>query len=147
LHLRWLRVHDGAGLSRRVLMDRPGFSRGNRDLLELRQASDRGARREEQKSVLDMIDQRNLVIPGHPLWDSFVQVLGGPDACNCRRKNGKTLWTCKGGRDKTFATMILTKMGVQGEYLKATLDYFEKHGGYCDCEILFNVDGEFRQRA
>jgi hypothetical protein len=54
LYLRWLRMHDGERLSRRLLVDRPGFRRGNWDLLELRQAPDRGARRAEQESVLDM---------------------------------------------------------------------------------------------
>jgi len=88
----------------------------------------------------------DLVIPGHPLWDSFVQVLGGPDACNFRKVYGETRWTCKGGRNKDFATKILKAMKVPEQQITETLAYFEAHGGYCDCEILFNVDGPYRSK-
>jgi hypothetical protein len=35
-------------------------------------------------------------------------------------------------------------MGATDEDLLITLDYFDANGGYCDCEILLNVDGLLR---
>jgi hypothetical protein len=32
----------------------------------------------------------------------------------------------------------MSEMG--GVDIPASLEYFEEHGGYCDCEILLNVD-------
>jgi hypothetical protein len=31
-------------------------------------------------------------------------------------------------------------MGFGLDDVVASLDYFNEHGGHCDCEILFNVD-------
>lgn len=73
--------------------------------------------------------------PEHSNWDDFVERLEGPEGCDF--EGGGNTWKCRGGTDKTFATAILTDMGMDVE---ASLKYFEKHGGYCDCEILFNVD-------
>jgi hypothetical protein len=35
-------------------------------------------------------------------------------------------------------------MGATDEDLLVTLDHFDANGGYCDCEILLNVDGMLR---
>lgn len=80
----------------------------------------------------------------HPRWEEFCERLGGAEGCNFHEdENDKTRWTCKGGKDKTFATAILRAMsnGDEREHfdIPASLIYFEEHGGHCDCEILFNV--------
>jgi hypothetical protein len=31
-------------------------------------------------------------------------------------------------------------MGLSREAVAASLAYFDEHGGYCDCEAVFNVD-------
>ncbi len=84
----------------------------------------------------------DIITPEHPRWDEFVEKLQGPGYCNFQeQKPGdprSITWRCKGGTDKSFARDILEKMG--GFDVDASLEYFEQHGGYCDCEILFNVD-------
>jgi hypothetical protein len=38
-------------------------------------------------------------------------------------------------------------MGATDGDLLATLDYFDAHGGYCDCEILLNIDAPLADEA
>lgn len=83
----------------------------------------------------------HLMTPQHPRWDEFCERLGGPEGCNFQGDGGaNTSWTCAGGTDKTFATHILTAMGLSADDVAWSLEYFSAHGGHCDCEILFNVD-------
>jgi hypothetical protein len=42
--------------------------------------------------------------------------------------------------DHRYATKIMTEMG--GIDIEKSVAYFQEHGGYCDCEICFNVDPE-----
>lgn len=81
--------------------------------------------------------------PQHPLWEEFVRRLEGPKGCNFKKdKKGKVTWTCKGGTDKSKAKAILESMvreSMANIDVEKSLAYFEEHGGYCDCEILFNV--------
>jgi Protein of unknown function (DUF2695) len=79
----------------------------------------------------------NAMTKEHPRWEEFLERLEGPEGCNFREAApGKTVWNCAGGDDKSLATAILTDMGAS---IEESLAYFEAHGGYCDCEILFNV--------
>jgi hypothetical protein len=55
------------------------------------------------------------------------------------------IWGCDGdeieagaGLVHGLAKTVLTEMGDID--IEATLAYFRDHGGYCDCEILMNVD-------
>jgi hypothetical protein len=76
-----------------------------------------------------------LMTPEHPLWEEFIDQFG-----NCvlvEDEKGNILSQCKGGTDKSHATAILKMM--PGIDIEGSLDYFEAHGGYCDCEILLNV--------
>ena len=74
----------------------------------------------------------------HPRWEEFANRLEGPEACNFRKVDGQTTWTCKPGKeDRPFARAILKDMGMD---VGKSLAYFYKRGGICcDCEILFNV--------
>lgn len=77
--------------------------------------------------------------PAHTLWDEFIERLEGPEGCNFQEdEHGKITWRCMGGSDKSFATAILeTMLNID---VAGSLRFFERYGGYCDCEILFNVE-------
>ena len=75
--------------------------------------------------------------PSHPQWDEFIERLSGPEGCNFREdSNGKLTWSWKGGE---LARAILAHYDVDVE---VSLQYCREHGGYCDCEIILNVDVE-----
>jgi len=70
-----------------------------------------------------------IMMPGHRSWDSFC------------KKLGKAINDSKTGcdaRTTRFAKAILKKM--PGIDVAGSIAYFEENGGYCDCEILMNVD-------
>jgi hypothetical protein len=80
----------------------------------------------------------------HPDWEVFCDRLGGPEGCHFHDEpdaEGKpqTRWRCAGGHDKSIATRLLHEMGLTASEIAASLAYFEARGGFCDCEILFNV--------
>ena len=76
----------------------------------------------------------------HPRWAEFAGRLGGPAACDFREQaDGDVTWNCS-AHTRDQAAAILRNMGASDSDLLATLDYFDEHGGYCDCEILLNVD-------
>jgi hypothetical protein len=80
---------------------------------------------------------KEVMTPDHPRWEEFCRRLSGPEGCHFRQNpDGNTTWTCAAGNDKTLAAKILRAMGMD---VDESLAYFEAHGGYCDCEILFNV--------
>jgi len=70
--------------------------------------------------------------PAHPQWSEFLNALAGPEFCNFHN-NG---WNCHG--DHRYAKQLLERFDVDVE---GSLAYFEENGGYCDCEIVFNVGG------
>jgi rhodanese-related sulfurtransferase len=82
-----------------------------------------------------------IMTPNHPKWDEFVTRLEGPEGCNFREdpEHG-IVFNCGGGKDKSKAAAILRRMGFESPAVAESLEYFEEHGGYCDCEILFNVE-------
>ena len=51
-------------------------------------------------------------------------------------------WRCgndgSGGSKHRYAEAVLIELG--GIDIDGTLEFFREHGGYCDCEILLNVD-------
>lgn len=80
----------------------------------------------------------------HPKWEEFIERLEGPEGCDFKEIGEGTgfdlQWTCGGGQDKSHAQKILTDMGFTWEEIEESCAYFDNHGGYCDCEILFNVN-------
>ena len=79
-----------------------------------------------------------IMQPNHPGWEEFCERLNGPEGIDYKQgNNGKWTWKCSGGEDKSFATAILKTMPEID--VEASLKYFEKNGGHCDCEILLNV--------
>jgi len=77
----------------------------------------------------------------HPRWNEFCVRLEGPEGCNfVEEKPGdpkSITWKCSSKPDFELATPILKSMGMDVE---KSIAYFREHGGYCDCEILFNVE-------
>ena len=81
-----------------------------------------------------------VMTPNHPRWPEFGARLAGPEACDFRDgPDGSMTWNCS-GQTRDQAAAILRDMGANDRELLATLDYFSDHGGYCDCEIVFNID-------
>jgi len=74
------------------------------------------------------------LLPRHLRWKKFLERLAGPDACNFQTDS----WTCFG--DLRFSTRILREMGLDKQSIDVTTAYFKNHSGYCDCEVIFNVD-------
>jgi len=83
----------------------------------------------------------------HPRWREFLGRLEGPEGCNFREEDGKTVWNCGGGRDKSLSDAILRSMGLTKQAVWASFDYFDEHGGHCDCEVIFNVDRDPSQEG
>ena len=75
------------------------------------------------------------ILPRHPRWEEFIERLCGPEGCNFT----DTSWTCHGGTDKRFCRRILAAMGLSERAILVSLAYFEDHGGFCDCEVAFNL--------
>jgi hypothetical protein len=67
--------------------------------------------------------------PSNPKWGKFTKTL-----TESLKKVG-----CKGGRDKTLAARAMEDMGFHEALIDASLAYFESHGGFCDCEIIYNI--------
>ena len=84
-----------------------------------------------------------LLTPTHPRWDEFCQRLEGPEGCRVRLRDpddpNSLHWRCEGGNSLRLSQMILARMGLRPPAIKATLEYYRGHGGYCDCEVLMNV--------
>jgi hypothetical protein len=81
--------------------------------------------------------------PESARWDEFCDAL----ADTITISSDPHTWRCDGdqgqNKDKPelvhrYAKEIMAKMGNVD--VEASLKFFEEHGGYCDCEILFNVD-------
>jgi len=74
------------------------------------------------------------ILPRHPRWGEFIDRLAGPEACNFHGDR----WTCFG--DLRFSVNILREMGVDNPSIEVAIAYFNDHGGFCDCEVIFNVE-------
>jgi hypothetical protein len=72
-----------------------------------------------------------ILTPQSPRWKEFVNALG--KACGFREDSDT--WQCD--HDYRRAEKIMLAMG--GIDIPRTLEYFQSNGGWCDCEILFNV--------
>jgi Protein of unknown function (DUF2695) len=72
-----------------------------------------------------------ILTPESPRWEQFTDMLdtlGSMEGCD-----GDA-----GEHVHRHAKAVMAAMG--GIDIEATLAFFESRGGYCDCEILLNVD-------
>jgi Protein of unknown function (DUF2695) len=74
------------------------------------------------------------ILPRHARWVEFIERLVGREGCNFHADH----WTCFG--DVRFTKAILRDMGLDERSTDLSIAYFGDHGGYCDCEVVFNVD-------
>ena len=99
-----------------------------------RKAAQEAAEREEVQVTVEVV-----LTPADPRWREFIRRLEGPEGCDFRKgEYGEYSWRCAGGRDQSLSRAILTDMG--GIDVEGTLGYFDQHGGYCDCEVVFYVN-------
>lgn len=92
------------------------------------------------------MEKGRVMTPASDRWDEFYDRMEGPEGCDFRKDEaGKITWRCEGGRDKSYAEAILKAMG--GFDVAASCAFFEEMGGYCDCEILFNVEDRFKVQS
>ena len=81
-----------------------------------------------------------VMTPKHKDWNKFCSLLDGPSGCDFKQDaKGKITWSCDNAYTHTERILREHYPSVD---ISATLSYFGEHGGYCDCEILFNVDSE-----
>lgn len=94
--------------------------------------------------------KKQLMTPDNPRWEEFISRLEGPEGCNFQAEyddEGEVIvdtvtWECGGGEDKSKAAAILNTMPEID--VAASLIFFEEYGGFCDCEIVFNVKERYR---
>jgi hypothetical protein len=82
----------------------------------------------------------------HERWDEFADLLAGPDGCNFRGEVENLTWRCDRSLEKPLARRILNRMGLSEDEIDASCDYFEEHGGFCDCEIVLNIAADALDR-
>ena len=79
----------------------------------------------------------------HPRFAEFKKTLKGPGYCNFRYTepgNPETVtWDCSATAQRSHARRLLAEMGASSQEIEKSLNYFSEHGGYCDCEIIFNM--------
>ena len=80
--------------------------------------------------------------PSHPKWAEFLADLGGPKGCDFRKDaSGRSTWKCDGTVKRPICRRTLKRYDVD---VAGSLKLFVRHGGYCDCEVVFNVDRNVR---
>ncbi len=77
-------------------------------------------------------ENMEIMSPGHPLWDEFVERLD------------KVADECDSTENKPLARAILESM--PDIEIEDSFAFFEEYGGYCDCEILLNIVRQYEER-
>lgn len=81
-----------------------------------------------------MEPKREIPTPDSPRWATFIEELE-----SCLSECG-----CDGDSPEhvhRYSKAVMREMG--GVDVAVSLAYFQENGGYCDCEILLNVDQEW----
>lgn len=75
------------------------------------------------------------------IWDEFIAELEGPNGCNFTKDIlDRFRWTCTSKVDRPIAHRLLSQQfGLTSSHVEECMDFFDRHGGFCDCEIIFNV--------
>lgn len=78
----------------------------------------------------------------NPRFSEFIDRLAGQGYCNFHYDKKENLkWTCDNSTDnKPMAYAVLTDMGLSFDGIRKSFEFFEEHGGFCDCEIVFNCE-------
>jgi hypothetical protein len=84
------------------------------------------------------VSGRKVMKPSDPNWERFKNLLSGPQGLNFRQEDGETKHDCDQSWERPFARKILASY-FPGYSIEKSLKFFEKRGGMCDCEIIWNV--------
>ena len=84
------------------------------------------------------------MFPDHPRWAEFIEAMSGPSGCNFREVNGTFKFDCDNQPNRPIARRVLAQLGFTPAMIKQSLGWFSAHGGFCDCEIVFNVESSFQ---
>ena len=74
-----------------------------------------------------------VMTPKHPQWNDFLERM--QKACEVYDAEGQVGWVCDGTTKN--ARWVLERMADID--VEKSLTYFQQHGGFCDCEIGYNV--------
>jgi Protein of unknown function (DUF2695) len=81
--------------------------------------------------MTNVLTSLEVLTPESPRWDEFANrlywIVPNPGHCD---------------HDHRYAKQIMSEMGSVD--IPASIEFFQEHGGYCDCEILLNVDPDGR---
>jgi hypothetical protein len=78
-----------------------------------------------------------ILTPESPRWDKFADALFEAT----RVPDYADAWLCDGDAGDhvyRYAKAVMASMGNVD--IEGSIEFFRNHGGFCDCEILFNVD-------
>lgn len=100
-------------------------------------ADDMAESRRERRESLARCSALEAMSPWYSGWDAFCDHLSGPQGCDFREEGG---WSCSCDTARPFAVLAMKRMGFTDAQIEASLSLFAAWGGFCDCEILFNVD-------
>jgi hypothetical protein len=84
-----------------------------------------------------------VMTPQSPRWDEFADALFEALEWTSGGAPGKSSWKCDGRAAEPshrHARAVMQRMG--GVDVRKSLAFFRANGGWCDCEIIFNVDGK-----
>ena len=85
-----------------------------------------------------MSGRGGVMRPEHPRWGEFMLRLAGELYVGLDQKDIKVhLVRCSGTCDKPISRKLLEEFGNIN--IDRTFRYFERHGGWCDCEVLIKV--------
>jgi hypothetical protein len=83
------------------------------------------------------IKMAEILTPKSPRWDEFADGIHWMMTQGCDEGE----WRCDGDSGEHVHRYAKTMMRNMGNVdIEDTLAYCKENGGYCDCEILFNVD-------
>lgn len=89
-------------------------------------------------------EESNSITPDHPRWLEFIDRLAGAGGCNFHLGvpfDARSFeWTCDCSEDCPLSRRILSEMGFTNHQVADSISHFHELGGWCDCEVVFNVD-------
>lgn len=74
----------------------------------------------------------------HPRYPEFLDRLSGPDGINLREDGSHD---CEHSNGKPLTREVLHAMGFNSAEITSSLAYFEARGGFCDHEVVLDVEG------
>ena len=79
----------------------------------------------------------------HEQWAEFIEALldeDGIDFLIRRDDKVSAIWKCDRTDAFPVSRRILAEMGLTRNEVEQSISYFRSNGGFCDCEVFFNVD-------